>query len=182
MLLVSLICVYLLASTGFPIPSHRASASKDLSRPFPCMNNPCGCQTYEECWAGDCCCSTLAEKLAWARENHIIPPESATRLALLSCDQNDPECQNCAAKSSNKTCCEKTEHKADNQRFKMVIGLFAQKCKGQTAAGLGLLPVSVQPPQPFAIVLETLSSGRISLLNHLPTARVVPPDAPPPRV
>ena len=59
------------AATGAPIPSARGKASATA---FPCRDHPCGCATAERCWAGDCCCFTLEEKLAWAEANGVEPP------------------------------------------------------------------------------------------------------------
>jgi hypothetical protein len=67
--LVSHLCITL----GLPLPLSSRN-SKDSSIPFPCENRPCGCLSSEQCWAGDCCCFTLEEKLAWADANGIEPP------------------------------------------------------------------------------------------------------------
>ncbi|WP_171469397.1 hypothetical protein [Frigoriglobus tundricola] len=61
---------HLLATFGFPLPAPK----KGSSQPFPCQNRPCGCLTYDACWAGDCCCFTIEEKLRWAEENGIEVP------------------------------------------------------------------------------------------------------------
>ncbi len=41
---------------------------------FPCEDCPCGCSTAEFCW-DQCCCHSDAEKLRWASENGVLPPE-----------------------------------------------------------------------------------------------------------
>lgn len=72
-------------ASGLPIPVPVATLRKDLSKPFPCMNRPCGCQNADQCWH-ECCCFTMREKLAWAEANGIEPPafvrEAAAREAL----------------------------------------------------------------------------------------------------
>jgi hypothetical protein len=136
----------------------------------------------------------MAEKLAWARENDVIPPESATRTVSVACNESEPDCPHCASKPKKKSCCEsgiqtksatpcceKTAPKSEKRSFQIVIGIFAQKCKGQAVAGFGLLPVCVEPPMPFVVVVETAMSERVALIDHVPTARATPPDAPPPR-
>ena len=45
-------------------------ASKDRSIPFPCMNSPCGCASADQCFR-DCCCTTLAERLAFAHRHRL---------------------------------------------------------------------------------------------------------------
>ncbi len=66
---------YIVVAIGVPLPAPAAATmAKDTSQPFPCMFSQCGCRTAEECWR-HCCCHTLAERLAWARENHVTPPD-----------------------------------------------------------------------------------------------------------
>src|SRR5262245_10911617 len=62
---------HLVATFGVPLP---ASNGKDSSTAYPCQNRPCGCGSAAECWAGDCCCFTLEQKLDWAEANSVEPP------------------------------------------------------------------------------------------------------------
>ncbi|WP_419189945.1 hypothetical protein [Stieleria marina] len=41
---------------------------------FPCEDCPCGCSTADFCW-DKCCCHSDAEKLQWAAQNNVQPPE-----------------------------------------------------------------------------------------------------------
>ena len=73
---------YALVASGLPLPlggsapaatdtvAARRLAAKDRSRPFPCMDRPCGCATAEQCFTS-CCCNTPAETLAWARSRGV---------------------------------------------------------------------------------------------------------------
>jgi len=80
---------YAVIASGLPLPVARWPAvapgaaagqqqveqrlcSKDRSRPFPCMDKPCGCATAEQCFAS-CCCHTPAQRLAWARAHRVAP-------------------------------------------------------------------------------------------------------------
>ena len=75
---------YTLVASGMPLPFGAVSpsapespaakrlAGKDRSRPFPCMDKPCGCATAEQCFTR-CCCNTPAETLAWARAHAVEP-------------------------------------------------------------------------------------------------------------
>ena len=65
---------YLTLSLGIQLPL--PAAAKNSAQPYPCMNHPCGCASAEECWR-HCCCTTLEERLRWARENHVTPPDYA---------------------------------------------------------------------------------------------------------
>ena len=53
-------------------PAAKRLAGKDRSRPFPCMDKPCGCATAEQCFTS-CCCNTPAETLAWAQAHAVEP-------------------------------------------------------------------------------------------------------------
>jgi hypothetical protein len=69
---------YALVASGLPLPCGivppaasdpgvaKRLLGKDRSRPFPCMDKPCGCDTADRCFTS-CCCHTPAETLAWAR-------------------------------------------------------------------------------------------------------------------
>ena len=48
----------------------RMIAEKDRTIPFPCMNSPCGCASAEQCFR-QCCCTTLAKRLAFARRHRL---------------------------------------------------------------------------------------------------------------
>lgn len=59
-----LLCLTLLGhlpgSLGIPWPAVRRSGSlADL--PYPCQTMACGCLSYQQCWAGDCCCYSLRD-------------------------------------------------------------------------------------------------------------------------
>jgi hypothetical protein len=75
---------YTLVASGLPLPfgmiapaapdspAAKRVAGKDRSRPFPCMDRPCGCATAEQCFTS-CCCNTPAETLAWATAHRVEP-------------------------------------------------------------------------------------------------------------
>jgi hypothetical protein len=71
---IALILNQLVLATGLPLPAVASAAAKDKSKPFPCMDRPCGCMNAEQCWS-HCCCFTMREKLAWAEEHGVEPPE-----------------------------------------------------------------------------------------------------------
>jgi len=73
-LVAAVVAVALLAaSLGVPV---LIEPERDISRPFPCMHHRCGCGSADACWHG-CCCMTLAQKLAWAKEHGVTPPDYA---------------------------------------------------------------------------------------------------------
>src|SRR5215467_15256496 len=51
------------------------------------------CQSAEQCWQ-NCCCMTLEERLIWARQNHVRPPNyalAAARAAHIEWAMNWPD-------------------------------------------------------------------------------------------
>lgn len=76
------------ASIGVPFALESA---KDTSQPYPCMHHRCGCGSAEACWRS-CCCMTQAQKLAWAKEHGVTPPD----YALAQAEQEEPKsCGSC---------------------------------------------------------------------------------------
>lgn len=68
------IVAWCLIASGMPLPAVREgderAPAKDRSRPFPCMDSPCGCATADQCFSS-CCCHSPAERLAWARAHGV---------------------------------------------------------------------------------------------------------------
>ena len=48
---------------------------KDTSTPFMCQDHACSCRNAIGCW-NHCCCFSHSEKLAWALEQKVEPPET----------------------------------------------------------------------------------------------------------
>ncbi|QJW99834.1 hypothetical protein FTUN_7457 [Frigoriglobus tundricola] len=88
---------HMLTTLGFPIPALPPD-KRGGGQPFPCQDRPCGCLTAEGCWAGDCCCSTLEEKLEWAEANGVEPPPHVRPLVRARQHQQAPP-------KKKKSCC-----------------------------------------------------------------------------
>ncbi len=105
-----LIVNQLVIASGLPLPAVAAAVGeatkKDLSKPFPCMNRPCGCKNADECWHS-CCCFTMRERLAWAEANGIEPPaflrEAVAREALA--DASGPPDDHAKLREEKPCCC-----------------------------------------------------------------------------
>ena len=216
---------HLFATFGFPLLSP-APRHKRSSTPYPCQSRPCGCLTSEQCWAGDCCCFTLADKLAWAEENGVAPPEHVRPLVESRrprpappkkkpcCAESEPaagpaataepaccerpkplvragccekpagevapkaECPQCAAKPEP-GCCEKKTPTADRPGVRWVVGIFAQKCRGEGPAGLFQLDPAVVPDLTPLVLAGPDRGGpsaaprseRVASLTHAPPTR-----------
>lgn len=106
----SLLVSQVLTATGFPLPALASTNGKDTSRPFPCMDRACGCMSAEQCWRS-CCCFSNREKLAWARANHVEPPD----YVLQACEQEETCSLDAAVHSHETTAHETTSHAAPSR-------------------------------------------------------------------
>lgn len=108
---------YALLASGLPLPlgmltprgdavADTRLAAKDRSRPFPCMDKPCGCATAEQCFA-TCCCHTPAERLAWAKAHSVEPAVLVALERRVAADaaSTQPAGGCCAAKAPRKPAC-----------------------------------------------------------------------------
>lgn len=101
---------YTLVASGLPLPfgmiapaapespAAKRVAGKDRSRPFPCMDRPCGCATAEQCFTS-CCCNTPAETLAWATAHRVEPAVLAALKRRVAGDRP------AVAKATKASCC-----------------------------------------------------------------------------
>ena len=74
---VVVVCVvaYLAGSLGvLPSPAYVARLMGQVSgERYPCEDCRCGCVSARQCWTG-CCCSTVEQKVAWAKANGVEVP------------------------------------------------------------------------------------------------------------
>ena len=117
---------YLLVASGLPLPIGRMPtaasagakrlAGKDRTQPFLCMDKPCGCATAEQCFTS-CCCTTPAERLAWAKAHRVeaaILAALERRVAAQAAASRPPAKASCCSfaapqttlKARATTCCE----------------------------------------------------------------------------
>ncbi len=182
---------YTVLALGIPLPMPVGKASKEA---YPCMNHHCGCQTAEQCWR-NCCCMTLEERLIWARENHVRPPDYALAEArvkgiqwamywpderkecVANLDSCKPShacqccaCEHCASKSA---CCER-------QHASGVVLIEALKCHGVGENWQGLA-ISLPPPMAVRYYFPDDCVDHVRLYSPQRSSVAYPPDVPPPR-
>jgi hypothetical protein len=189
------------AATGMPLPVLAAGQQKDFSQPYPCMNHPCGCMNAEQSWRS-CCCLTMEEKLAWARENGVEPPEFVREFVGKTTTNpgNSENCQSggcCHSKgqgSQNKapSCCDSEVPKTtENEKPKapssqprkmmVVLGMMALRCQGQGPQGQLSETPSTAASAPMTVV-HTLELLEIVPILHIePESIPHEPASPPPR-
>ena len=197
---------HLIVTLGIPLPA-ASRKSKDASNPFPCQSRPCGCLTAEQCWKGDCCCFRIEEKLKWADANGFEPPDHVRPLvesrkfrpASSKKRRAAPDDEH-ASESAMATCCEKRKPAAaslcintpvriaekeptpdDGPGVRWVVGIFAQKCRGETSSGsIGPEPAVVCNLTP--VFIAGLERGRrVAARSEWSTSLTHTPPTRPPR-
>jgi hypothetical protein len=171
--------LYLVVAVGLPIPV--ATISKDTTQPFPCMHSQCGCRNAQQCWS-HCCCHSLTERLAWARQNGVRPPQfviSQARAAGLNLNwlavsnvhqahTSKASCCQLTPSAKHRSCCETKPSLACNetghsecgsveskprQGTAHVIGWWALECGGHSSNWLAGAPV---PPITRSVTIYQL--------------------------
>lgn len=168
-----LLLAFIVVSTaGIPIPQ-RKSAANDA--PFPCQDRPCGCATAEACWR-QCCCFTDDEKLKWAVEHGVTPPEFVVKAARA--EHRSPS-QCCASKRTPPAAPsgEQTEDVAATAAGVVLLDAY-QRCRGLSSLIKILAEPWTEPPRhPAAAGPELLFL--LAVADESPVSR---PDAPEPPV
>ena len=177
-----LLCVHLLATLGFPIPTPRA-ALKDDTRAYPCRDRPCGCLTYDQCWAGDCCCFTLKEKLVWADARGLVAPAHAVAKGRAAVHAVPKAC--CA--QHEKGTCGQPAHDAPTAAVpasKWVTAAVVLGCKGVRSDGLPAAALLLPPAASATVGVPPLFVLEVAEVadRRGPTRSDSPPTPPPKRV
>jgi hypothetical protein len=183
-------------ATGAPLPAARYTHSGKSSTPYPCSDHPCGCLSSEQCWAGDCCCFTLEQKLSWAEARGIEAPAHAqlavkARAAKVKpakpkrpCCRGEEEGVATANPCDKPVCHERphdaTSHDADEPtEIRWVSSVFQQKCRGEGPAGLLKLDPTVPPPLGTEHTAPE-PRGFVAVASlPIPTTSACPPTRPP---
>ena len=164
---------HLLVAVGVPLPASKRSKGGGVA--YPCQSLPCGCSDSEQCWAGDCCCYTLEEKLAWAEQRGIEPPEHVRPSVESRKFRAAPPKKSCCSESDVKSC--ETKPPAEDP-VRWVGGVYSQKCRGDSPAALiqdhpifasDWSPVEIDAPAETDDALGR--ADRPTRLTHTPPAR-----------
>jgi hypothetical protein len=160
-----LLAMYIVTAAGVPLPA--GNLAKKSGELFPCMDCPCGCNSAEQCWRS-CCCHSLAERMDWAHDHGVRPPDyaidEARRQGIHLCWLDEPAsaaAKTCCATSSTpgKRCCCCRHHDDHapaqaHQTASRVVVLRALACGGQSMNWLAAVP--------------TLISARLDVADRLP--------------
>jgi hypothetical protein len=128
--------LYGLVASGLPLPfglpaggegssAGRAAAllaAKDRSRPFPCMDKPCGCATAKQCFS-NCCCHTPAERLAWAKAHQVDPATlAALERRVAAPAETTAAASSCCSTKKQASCCSAPSDPACSAEVKTAAG------------------------------------------------------------
>ena len=207
--------LYGLVASGLPLPmmsppagtvAARKLAGKDRSRPFPCMDKACGCDSAERCFSS-CCCHTPAETLRWAKARGIEPAVIAALEQRVAVAEPAPAAGGCcAAKRSQPACCEAEaadaagedaicgdsqslaaepglppDAPADEEPAPKVVILRAMLACNGIVAQWAAACVSLPPPAVVSCEIPWPRVGAVTTCDEGASGTGGPPDLPPPR-
>ena len=169
---------------GIPMrpPKERRSDER-----FPCENCPCGCSTADFCW-DKCCCHTDEEKLEWARENQVTPPN----FLIARVSKPSPPVKSCccaaksvaSAKSRQSTCDPRgNESSAESESKKLSAGGLillksAAECRGMKHTWTLLSQVIVDDQPSDFVGADRILLYRMVLFDITQPSRRDGPDPP----
>jgi hypothetical protein len=180
---------YAFVASGLPLPlgsspapvardaaAARRIAAKDRSRPFPCMDKACGCDTAERCFTS-CCCHTPAETLAWAKARGVEPAvlsalENRMRLPRLDAVQLKSACCSTSEARAKATCCA-TATDIDSPAAPDACCEEDRVVAAAPAAGTDI-PAAAQPRTRSLVLRAMLACGGIAA-EWLATGAALPP-------
>ena len=178
--------VVLMAGSYFPVP---VPVVKDLSVPFPCQANSCGCQNAAECWTS-CRCHSDAEKIVWAKANQVTPPKwFVADLSEPACDSAEPSttgnatsCCHCCCDAKPETEAAINENQEADPPLSRVVYLSLKQQRG--CGGLDDDVVHVDVVLPIdAPVSEVQDFAKIEyqIFSDVAASSALSPPTPPPR-
>ena len=202
-----LLVLYGLVASGLPLPINlppagtaaaRKLAGKDRSRPFPCMDKACGCDSAERCFS-NCCCHTPAETLAWAKAHGLEPAVLVALGQRVAVATPAPAmggcCSHAAAPSpaeddpDNAICSDYQSLAAeppapprpDHQPAVTVVSLRAMLACNGIVAQWAAACVSLTPPEIVTCEIAWPHAGTVTIGDDQAFGMGGPPDLPPPR-
>jgi hypothetical protein len=171
-----------------PVPSSRTTAHPT----FPCEGGQCGCATAQQCWKS-CCCHTLQERLAWARQHGVLPPKELEARHELAARSSMPVrkqrkratcCSPCEGFANQTNSCVSQPSSLEPSRptTGWVTVIDAQRCRGNASLNPGTAFSSLGMPPPVTQPDGVERAG--SILPGKPECYSrcdLPPPTPPPQ-
>jgi hypothetical protein len=171
-------------------PAAKRLAVKDRSQPFPCMDNPCGCATAEQCFS-NCCCNTPAELLAWAKANRIDPAVIVALKRRAAAPAPEASCCStaakpaCCAEAAKASCCESSPsvipEPEDMPASVHTVVLRAMLACGGIVAEWLAVGAALPPPPVMACDRAAEPIASLILTDESSLSERLAPEGPPPR-
>ena len=173
------LALYLAVALGLPLPLPReapATTAKNITKPFPCMNSPCGCSDPDHCWR-HCCCHSLTERLQWARRNHVQPPDDVIAEAKAEgIVWNEPvDDDGCNGDDADQL----GHHEHCPTSGHVVLSKMLE-CQGLAGHWLATV-ISLPPPVATRSTISLNHLGTVSIFEARATSLAADPPTPPPR-
>lgn len=178
--LVSLTVLLSVCCNVIPLPAGRRSP-KDLSQPFPCQAQACGCRSADQCWK-KCCCFTNSQKVAWAKAHKVQLPAAVVASAKRERLQEKLRAAKCCLSTKQKIV---TKAPAGSEAKEQaatiyVIAALVQQCQGQPWFW-STLPWAIIPPVDQCDGNSPTVGARLALNSATSMAYCHRPPVPPPR-
>ncbi len=180
---ILLLAGFVAALLPIPLISTPPNIGKDLSRPFPCQNRPCGCQSAAQC-KKKCCCFSDEQKLAWAKRNGVDPSEVVASTTKCSTASKSAPTVCCTIKNVAKP---QVTHRlpkvksTSQSRYKIVIAAVADDCQGLAKTASGQSVFLIPPPASLNQFVESIVE-RFVIQGSVMVQAIAEPPVPPPRV
>ena len=174
-----------LALTGVVISSFGIilvpQPSRTASGPYPCQGGTCGCATAERCWRS-CRCTTLTERLRWANENGVTPPNFVLLQLATEGAQAKSKPRACCSTSHDQSKPVACETRAEvTAPVDMVLLESVNRCRG-LAAYVAIFGAATCEAIPQLPQVEHLLSECLPITDIMMGSCSQSPPTPPPRV
>ena len=180
---ILLLAGFVAALLPIPLISFSRINGKDLSRPFPCQNRPCGCRSAAQC-KKKCCCFSDEQKLAWAKRNGVDPSEVVASTSKRGTASKSVPAVCCTIKNDAKPQVIQSQPKAKStsqSRYKIVIAAVADDCHGLAKTASGQSVYLIPPTASLNQLVESIVE-RFVIQGSVVVQVIAEPPVPPPRV
>ncbi|MBC8356634.1 MAG: hypothetical protein H8E66_32055 [Planctomycetes bacterium] len=159
------------------------AAKQDPAHAFPCQGGGCGCSSAAQCWQS-CCCTTVAERLAWADTNDVKPPAFLTKLLAASTAQpvaaeSKSCCSHLASEEGSASSC--VEERSRELPARVVLLSDISRCHGLSKY-IAIFGSAICEPSLEAPAFDLVAVSWLRSLDESFESPLHSPPSPPPRI
>ncbi|MBI2477738.1 MAG: hypothetical protein HYV60_03545 [Planctomycetia bacterium] len=156
---------------------------RSSSQAFPCQGGHCGCSTAAQCWQS-CCCTSVSERLAWAKANDVTPPAFLSNRLADSKARPKPAkpimcCSHATIQSGDAESCATEREGEPLVHFVSMSELNG--CRGLSKY-IAIFGAAICKPLPDALAFDFTPSLWLRTLDDSFESPLPAPPTPPPRV